>query len=113
MTNNNIYLKKFQELRDKCMTFHDFYVHSFEELKNICIMYYLKAKDKSTACYFIRELFRQYFNNKDQADYEFQQFLLDGNCKEYKMYFGDIESNDDEELFLDDDFLDNDYEWDI
>ena len=82
-------------------------VHNFKELKNFCIMYYLKAKDRSTACYFIRKLFRDYFQNDDQADYEFQQFLLDGNCKEYKMYFGEIES-DDEELFLNDDFLDDD-----
>lgn len=85
------------------MTNYDIIVHNFGELKNFCIMYYLKAKDKSTACYFIRKLFRDYFQNNDQADYEFQQFLLDGNCKEYKMYFGEIESNDDEEeLFLDD-----------
>lgn len=88
-------------------------VHNFQELKNICIKYYLGVKNRSTACYFIRELFRQYFQNKDQADYEFKQFLLDGNCKEYRVYFGEPESNDDEELFLDDDFLDNDYEWDI
>lgn len=96
------------------MTNNNIMVHNFQELKNICIKYYLGAKDRSTACYFIRELLREYFQDKDQADYEFQQFLLDGNCKEYKMYFSEIESNDnDEELFLNDDFLDDDYDWDI
>lgn len=95
------------------MTNNNIIVHNFQELKDTCINYYLTSKDRSTACYFIRELFRQYFNNKAQADYEFQQFLLDGNCKEYRVYFGEPESNDDEELFLDDDFLDNDYEWNI